>query len=214
VLSLRALGHRFADALRCRSGFKRRIVGIALRCAAKEGRATRFVHRRARLQAFDEIRIGQDHLVVGFQIGHSRSQVSADLVAWTTGPVHDQRLLPQRAQVGQEMLVAVVRDVDASSALFGSWSHTSVSRAVGEFHGRRPVLFAATDAAVLALPVEGLDRQRLAEFMAFCPPASARSREGELGARGTGQRGSRFPAASSRPRRTTSSRRSIRRRCR
>jgi hypothetical protein len=49
---------------------------------------------------------------------------------------------------------------DASSALFGSWSHTSVSRAVGEFHGRRPVLFAATDEAVLALPVEGLDRQR------------------------------------------------------
>jgi GTP cyclohydrolase II len=58
----------------------------------------------------------------------------------------------------------------ASSALFGSWGHTSVSRGLGEFHGRRPVLFTATGEAVLALPVEGLDRQRLAEFAALCAP--------------------------------------------
>src|ERR1700730_12571832 len=58
----------------------------------------------------------------------------------------------------------------ASSALFGSRSHTSVSRGRGEFHGRRPVLFTATGEAVLALPVEGLDRQRLFEFMALCAP--------------------------------------------
>jgi len=51
----------------------------------------------------------------------------------------------------------------ASSALFGSWGHTSVSRGLGEFHGRRPVLFTATGEAVLALPVEGLDGQRLAQ---------------------------------------------------
>ena len=58
----------------------------------------------------------------------------------------------------------------ASSALFGSRRHTSVSRGLGEFHGRRPVLFTATGEAVLALPVEGLDRQRLFEFMALCAP--------------------------------------------
>ena len=58
----------------------------------------------------------------------------------------------------------------ASSALFGSRGHTSVSRGLGEFHGRRPVLITATGEAVLALPVEGLDEQRLAEFMALCGP--------------------------------------------
>jgi len=35
----------------------------------------------------------------------------------------------------------------ASSALFGSWRHTSVSRGLGEFHGRRPVLVTAKDGA-------------------------------------------------------------------
>jgi GTP cyclohydrolase II len=59
---------------------------------------------------------------------------------------------------------------NASSALFGNWGYTSVSRAVGEFHGRRPVLFTTPGEAVLALPVDGLDRQRLAEFKAFCEP--------------------------------------------
>ena len=58
----------------------------------------------------------------------------------------------------------------ASSALFGNCGHTSVSRGLGEFHGRRPVLITADGEAVLALPVEGLDEQRLAEFMALCRP--------------------------------------------
>lgn len=58
----------------------------------------------------------------------------------------------------------------ASSALFGSWGHTSVSRGLGEFHGRRPVLITAPGEAVLALPIEGLDGKRLAEFKALCGP--------------------------------------------
>ena len=62
----------------------------------------------------------------------------------------------------------------ASSALFGSRGHTSVSRGLGEFHGRRPVLITATGEAVLALPVEGLDGQRLAEFIALCGPVVPR----------------------------------------
>ena len=71
-----------------------------------------------------------------------------------------------------ESIGMIELQTDASSALFGSWRHTSVSRGVGEFHGRRPVLFTATGEAVLALPVEGLDRQRLAEFMALCGPVA------------------------------------------
>jgi GTP cyclohydrolase II len=54
----------------------------------------------------------------------------------------------------------------ASSALFGSWGHTGVSRGISEFQARRPVLLTATEGAVLALPAEGLDGQR--EFMALC----------------------------------------------
>ena len=62
----------------------------------------------------------------------------------------------------------------ASSALFGSRGHTSVSRGLGEFQGRRPVLITATGEAVLALPVEGLDKQRLAEFIMLCGPVVPR----------------------------------------
>jgi hypothetical protein len=36
-------------------------------------------------------------------------------------------------------------------------AHQGVSRGLGEFHGRRPVLITATGEAVLVLPVEGLD---------------------------------------------------------
>ena len=103
-----------ARALRGRSRLKRGIVGIALRGAAKEAGAIRFVHRRTGLQPCDEIRVGKDHLAVGFQIGQPRSYVSADLVARTTGPIQDQRLLPQRAYVAQQRLVAAMRNVRLS----------------------------------------------------------------------------------------------------
>jgi GTP cyclohydrolase II len=62
----------------------------------------------------------------------------------------------------------------ASPALFGSRGHTSVSRGLGEFHARRPVLITAAGEAMLALPVEGLDAQRLGEFTALCGPAVPR----------------------------------------
>lgn len=63
---------------------------------------------------------------------------------------------------------------DASPALFGGRGHTSVSRGLGEFHARRPVLISAAGEAMLALPVEGLDAQRLGEFTALCGPAAPR----------------------------------------
>ncbi len=59
----------------------------------------------------------------------------------------------------------------AGSALFGSRAQTGVSRGLGEFHGRRPVLVTAPGEALLALPVEGLDHERITEFAALCAPA-------------------------------------------
>lgn len=60
----------------------------------------------------------------------------------------------------------------ASSALFGDRGQTGVSRGLGEFRGRRPVLVTAPGEALLALPVEGLDGQRLTEFAALCAPVA------------------------------------------
>jgi GTP cyclohydrolase II len=62
----------------------------------------------------------------------------------------------------------------AGSALFGGSGHTRVSRGLGEFLGRRPVLITATGETILALPVEGLDGERLGEFIALCGQAVPR----------------------------------------
>jgi GTP cyclohydrolase II len=59
------------------------------------------------------------------------------------------------------------------SALFGTKGQTGVNRGIAEFHARRPVLVAGNE-TLLALPVEGLDAQRLAEFIALCAPAMPR----------------------------------------
>lgn len=63
---------------------------------------------------------------------------------------------------------------DANSTLFGSNGHISVSRGLADIHGGRPVLITAADKPLLALPVEGLDRQRLAAFMTLCSPSLPR----------------------------------------
>jgi GTP cyclohydrolase II len=63
---------------------------------------------------------------------------------------------------------------EVNSALFGGGGHTSVSRGLGELHGRRPVLVTASGSALLVLPVEGLDEKRLAEFRALCGNAEIR----------------------------------------
>lgn len=62
----------------------------------------------------------------------------------------------------------------ASSKLFGSKGHTSVSRGLAEYHARRPVLIHwvnGVSETLLTLPVEGLDAQRLGEFLTMCAPA-------------------------------------------
>ena len=60
------------------------------------------------------------------------------------------------------------------SSLFGTLWQIGVNRGVGEFHARRPVLIAGGGESLLALPVEGLDAQRLAEFVALCAPVVPR----------------------------------------
>jgi len=56
----------------------------------------------------------------------------------------------------------------ATSALFGDEEHLSVSRALGELQARRPIRVNAPGEVLFALPVEGLDDQRLHEFAALC----------------------------------------------
>ena len=58
-----------------------------------------------------------------------------------------------------------------SSTLFGDKGHISVGRGVAEFNCRRPVLVTAQNERLLALPVDGLDDARLAEFTALCAPS-------------------------------------------
>jgi GTP cyclohydrolase II len=60
------------------------------------------------------------------------------------------------------------------SALFGYKGQTGVNRGVAEFLARRPVLVTGGGETLLALPVEGLDAQRLGEFTALCAPAMPR----------------------------------------
>ncbi len=63
---------------------------------------------------------------------------------------------------------------DPISALFGLSEQSGADRAVAEFFARRPVLIAGEGGRLLALPVEGLDSQRLAEFVALCAPVVPR----------------------------------------
>jgi GTP cyclohydrolase II len=60
------------------------------------------------------------------------------------------------------------------SALFGSKGQAGVNRGVAEFFARRPVMITGGGETLLALPVEGLDAQRLEEFTALCAPAMPR----------------------------------------
>jgi GTP cyclohydrolase II len=56
----------------------------------------------------------------------------------------------------------------AVSAIFGSRGHLDVSRALSELQARRPVRVRAPGEDLIALPVEGLDDQRLREFAMLC----------------------------------------------
>ena len=60
----------------------------------------------------------------------------------------------------------------ASSALLGNKENLSVNRAVSELQARRPIRVTAAGEVLLALPVEGLDDQRLHEFAMLCTPSA------------------------------------------
>ncbi|MEO8317050.1 MAG: GTP cyclohydrolase II [Bradyrhizobium sp.] len=55
-----------------------------------------------------------------------------------------------------------------NSALFGNKEHLSVSRALSELQARRPIRVNAPGEVLFALPVEGLEDQRLREFAVLC----------------------------------------------
>jgi GTP cyclohydrolase II len=63
---------------------------------------------------------------------------------------------------------------NGESPLFGMKGQISVNRGLAEFHARRPVVITGAGKPLLVLPVEGLDAQRLAEFMTLCAPAAPR----------------------------------------
>lgn len=62
--------------------------------------------------------------------------------------------------------MSVERDV--ASALFGAKAQIGVTRGIAEFHAGRPVFIEGADETLLALPVEGLNAGRLAEFVTLC----------------------------------------------
>lgn len=58
----------------------------------------------------------------------------------------------------------------ANSALLGNAECISISRALSELQARRPILISASGESLLALPVDGLDEQRLDDFAVLCSP--------------------------------------------
>jgi GTP cyclohydrolase II len=57
-----------------------------------------------------------------------------------------------------------------SSVLCGTQEHVDASRALAEFRSGRPVIIAGSDTTLLCLPVEGLDKERLAAFRTLAAP--------------------------------------------
>jgi GTP cyclohydrolase II len=60
----------------------------------------------------------------------------------------------------------------ANSALLGNKECLNVSRALSELQARRPIRIRAYGESLLALPVDGLDGQRLGDFAVLCSPNS------------------------------------------
>lgn len=59
---------------------------------------------------------------------------------------------------------------DISATLCGSRQHVGASRALAEFRSGRPVIIASGNETLLCLPVEGLDKDKLAAFRALAAP--------------------------------------------
>ena len=60
------------------------------------------------------------------------------------------------------------------SILFGTHEQVGVGRGLAEFRAGRPVVVTSGGEMLLCLPVEGLDKERLAAFRAMCAPIAPR----------------------------------------
>src|SRR5689334_13775416 len=60
------------------------------------------------------------------------------------------------------------------SVLFGTREQVGVGRGLAEFRAGRPVAVTSGDETLLCLPVEGLNKERLAAFRALCAPIAPR----------------------------------------
>ncbi|HEU0201882.1 MAG TPA: GTP cyclohydrolase II RibA [Burkholderiaceae bacterium] len=68
----------------------------------------------------------------------------------------------------------VMGDGKLSSILCGTREQAGASRALAEFRSGRPVIITGSNETLLCLPVEGLDRDRLAAFRALAAPTALR----------------------------------------
>src|SRR5215475_535289 len=87
----------------------------------------------------------------------------------TIGMILDYRCSYQGGRQRERSLMRAAQP-PSTSALFGSWERTSVSRALAELQALRPVQINAPGETLFVLPVEGLNDQRLAEFVSLCRP--------------------------------------------
>jgi len=62
------------------------------------------------------------------------------------------------------------KGASASSILFGTQAQVGVGRGLAEFRAGRPVVISSSGETLLCLPVEGLDKSRLAAFRTLCAP--------------------------------------------
>src|SRR3982751_3543235 len=60
------------------------------------------------------------------------------------------------------------------SILFGTCEQVGVGRGLAEFRAGRPVVVTSGGEMLLCLPVEGLDKERLAAFRTLCAPITPR----------------------------------------
>lgn len=61
-----------------------------------------------------------------------------------------------------------------AQVLFGEPKHIGIERGIAEFRAGRPILITGDGGSVVALPVDGLDANRLQAFIAYCSPALPR----------------------------------------